>query len=307
MKLLYNSVHRYFRSQTRGNLISVSRRILGRLLNALAGIDYLLSDNNIFYRLQEVPQDVKKLFVFVSHDELLNSEIQLLMKMKELGFYSILFSNQTQDIDLPVDLFVKKMKYGRDFAVYRDVARSLDKNRSVQLEVLMLNSSMYWLPDDVQKTLGTLKKCDINVMVFPTESFNPTHHVQPYLFYIRLTNEKKELFSKSFEWVRNLVTKRAIVSYEEHQTLRNLRLLNWQIKVLAPYPDLFANREHWVKQFFPKNAEKLLNPTLHFWDQLGAFGIFGIKKSLFSYKFNVPLAPKNIDDALLEFKRNLPN
>ena len=156
MKLLYNSVHRYFRSQTRGNLISVSRRILGRLLNALAGIDYLLSDNNILYRLQEVPQDVKKLFVFVSHDELLNSEIQLLMKMKELGFYSILFSNQTQDIDLPVDLFVKKMKYGRDFAVYRDVARSLDKNRSVQLEVLMLNSSMYWLPDDALSRNVTL-------------------------------------------------------------------------------------------------------------------------------------------------------
>jgi hypothetical protein len=294
------NISRYLRSFERSAFVLTLRRFIGFLLNQLTRIDFLLSNNRNQYEIKPKVQNNSKLFVYVARARLSEDDKKIIAFFKENSFYTLIIAEASFSENIACDLFVVKSPKGRDLGALRDVARSLSwTNLTVKnLHFLMLNDSMLWDRRKLNELLLEVNKFPPNTFVFPTESFFPRHHVQPYLISIKLEGRRQiEKFSNTFEWIRNLHWKRSFVAQIEYKLNDELVKRNWRNAVIVPYYKI-VNIFESVSDIAIKNQIRgKLNPTQHFWLFLGFFGLYGIKKSLlFSNPCNIVDTPESILD-----------
>jgi hypothetical protein len=181
------------------------------------------------------------------------------------------------------------------------MARSLELNDNESVSFFYLNNSMIWQKNGICELINKLKNSESNIIYFPTESYNPVYHVQPYFVFANLNQDCVKDFSSNFEWIRNFHLKRSLIYFNEYRIARKLLERNWQIRVIAPYKELIEleNQSRLTK------SEELLdstyrhyNPTQHMWKSLSKFHINGVKRSLvFKNPLGIKNSPKNVNDA----------
>ena len=294
------NLSRYLRSFERNVFLLAFRSFIGFLLNKLTRLDFLLSNNRNQYEIRPELQNNSKIFVYVAREKLSDDDKKIISFFKEKKFYTLIIAQANFSENIACDLFVVKSRKGRDLGALRDVARSLYSTDSavINLHFLMLNDSMLWDSRKLNELLLEVNKFSPNTFAFPTESFFPRHHVQPYLVSIKLEGrEQIEKFSNSFEWIRNLHWKRSFVAQIEYKLNDELVKEQWRSKVIAPYYEILNIFESASEIAIKNQIRDKLNPNQHFWVFLGFFGLYGIKKSLlFSNPCNIVDAPMSILD-----------
>ncbi len=228
----------------------------------------------------------KKIFIFAHYSKSRKMDAfdsDLLLEMKKLGYYIVLVSNSLIESRSHVDLLIHKPRLGRDGIVLRDFARSLSGHSSINRQILFMNNSMIWLPESIEKFIKNIERIEKNVIVFPTESFSPVYHVQPYVFYINLSEDYLEQFAKSFDWVKNIYWKKSAVEFYEMKIFKNLVNSNWDIKILTSTESLYntyLKRSYYSEGFEGVPSIQIVNPCQHLWFLLPNAGIPGVKRSL---------------------------
>jgi len=268
-------------------------------LNQLTKIYFLLSNNRNLYAIEPKLSDGSKVFVYVARSRLNKEDRKVISFFQEKNFYTIVFAKSNSSESTKCDLLISKSSQGRDLGVLRDVARSLGLTDSKvrNLHLLMLNDSMIWDTKNLDKLLFQVQKFGPNCFAFPTESFFPRHHVQPYLVSIILEGRAQiDKYSKSFEWIRNLHWKRSFVVQIEYKLKDELEKRQWQSEVIAPYDEILKIFDAISNSTTKIHIRGKLNPNQHLWLFLGFFGIYGIKKSLlFSNPCNITDPPKSLN------------
>ena len=227
-----------------------------------------------------------RMFIYVHHSKSGTLEMhdeRVLLEAKLSGYSTILISNGQHKKYQNVDYFHRKSRFGRDFSVLRDMARTLRFNKNQSVEFFYLNDSMIWKVNGISLLLAELDQSKINTLTFPTESYNPRYHVQPYFLFTRIEKEKFNDFSLSFEWIRNFHFKRSLIYLNEYRMAKKLVEKNWKIEVLAPYWEILEVENKFREKHFEEcydSTFKFYNPTQHFWRALPKFQIHAVKKSL---------------------------
>lgn len=293
------------RSSERGALICILARTFAFSLWPVVIMDRLVSSNSNKLKLLDFDFNLSRIFIYVHHSEsrlLDDYDKQVLEEAKSSGFSTILVSNGEFNSAENTDYIFRKNRFGRDFGVLRDMARSLTLNGNQTISFFYLNNSMVWKKNGIFDLINVLEKSKVNVLVFPTESFNPVHHVQPYFLFAKLEKDKFNHFSSSFNWIRNFHFRRSLIYLNEYRIARKLLDNDWKIQVLAPYWKLIETENRVRQNKFEELLDptyKLYNPTQHMWKSLSKFHISGIKKSLiFKNPGGVKNSPTNARDAL---------
>jgi len=276
-------------------------------MRLLSTVDWLISSNKNSLELPELDSSHSRIFVFVHHSKsgFLDSYDQnALLEARKSGFTTILVTNCETLDNSNADLTIKKGRYGRDFAALRDLARSVKFNKSKSVEFLYLNNSMVWQENAVFSLIELLRSLERESIWFPTDSNNPSYHVQPYFLYVNLVESDYQKFASSFEWIKNYHMKRSLIFFGEYQIFRKLKEKSWNVRVVAPYSEvlLAENRFRILK------GEALLNPrvdlynsTQHLWRSLSTFGLRGVKRSLvLQNPVGVENPPINFESALTQ-------
>jgi hypothetical protein len=233
-----------------------------------------------------MPTGLTRMFIYVHHSKSGSLEMhdeRVLLEAKLSGYSTILISNGQHKKYQNVDFFHQKSRFGRDFSVLRDMARTLKFSKNQSVEFFYLNDSMIWKVNGISMLLAELDKSKINTLTFPTESYNPRYHVQPYFLFTKIEKEKFNDFSLSFEWIRNFHFKRSLIYLNEYRMAYKLVEKNWKIEVLAPYWEILEVENRFRERNFEEcydSTFKFYNPTQHFWRALSIFHIQGVKKSL---------------------------
>jgi hypothetical protein len=268
-------------------------------------IDYIFSTNKALYDFSKIGSNSPRIFVFVHHSKsgLLDEyDLKVLKEAKISGFSTVLVSNGPICEISNADFVVQKNRNGRDFSVLRDAARSMRLNRNKQIEFFYLNNSMVWQDSAILDLIRNFQNSEKNVLIFPTESFNPLYHVQPYFMYVKLDISVIFKFSSSFEWIRNFHFRRSIIYFNEYRMAGKLNSKNWKIRVVAPYWNLLESENKYRQvsnQVILDSNFKFYNPNQHFWKSLSLFQINGVKRSLiYRNPVGIKDAPCNESNAL---------
>lgn len=298
---------RHLRSPDCGFTISTLRRGVRAILRLLSAVDWLISSNKTSLQLPEFDSSHSRIFVFVHHSEsgFLDSYDQnVLVEAKKSGFTTILVTNCGTLDNSIADVTIKKARYGRDFAVMRDLSRSVEFIKNRELEFFYLNNSMVWKKSGVVEIVKFLRSLEKGTIWFPTDSNNPIYHVQPYFLYVNLEESDYLKFATSFEWIRNYHLRRSLIFFGEYQIFSKLKEKSWNIRVVAPYSEvlLAENSFRTFKGEAPLNPRfDLYNPTQHLWRSLSIFGIRGVKRSLILQNpVGVENSPVNFESALTQ-------
>jgi hypothetical protein len=293
------------RASHRNAISNILARILANSAWVIVIMDQIISSNKQSFELLNFNFGLSRLFIYVHHSKtgLLDKyDKQVLKEAKSSGFSTILVSNG-RFIDIKnADYIFRKNRFGRDFAVLRDMARSLKLNNNQLISFFYMNNSMVWKDNGISELIDVLEKSDIDTVIFPTESYNPVHHVQPYFVFAKLEKEKIVKFSSSFEWIKNFHFRRSLIYLNEYRIAHKLLKRNWKIKVVAPYWELIETENRIRETKFEEILDptyKLYNPTQHMWKSLSKFHISGVKKSLiFKNPVGIKNSPSNISNAL---------
>ena len=296
---------KYLRSLERGMTVRAFRRVLSYTLRGLSCFDWLFSSNSINTDLTDFDFSQSKLFIYVHHSNIQHlSEFDrhVLDEAKASGFDTILVSNQFSYNQECADFVFKKGTYGRDFSILRDMARSLARNQQDSVEFFYLNDSMIWREGGITEIIERLRRSKSGNILFPTDSFNPSYHVQPYFLYVRLGKADFPKFAVSFEWIKNYRFRRSLIYFNEYRIANRLKKYSWTLEVLAPYFEVLELENCYRLQegeVLIDIKSKRYNPTQHLWRSLSLFGIHAVKKSLvFQNPVKVENAPANITIAL---------
>jgi hypothetical protein len=272
-------------------------------------LDYKTSRNITLNDFPALSEASNRIFVFAHHSEMLldDFDMELLKSVKNLGFYTVVVTNLNMNHNETIDLVLEKGSRGRDLGVLRDFARISDKSTFQSIEILFCNNSMIWHVGKFEELVASLSNYPADTFVFPSDSNNPTYHVQPYLLYINLSKCNYEKFQQSFEWIKNLRLKRSTVRFSEYPMSRKLSGIGWDQAVVAEYESVyksFSKLHEGDGNLGKLKTSSLLNPTQEMWDGLILAGIPGIKRSLINHNpvgvINEPDSPKSAFHKLLE-------
>jgi hypothetical protein len=295
----------HLRSSDRNRLFGVIGRMISNSIWILVLFDWVISSKKDSLRLEEVNSNLPRMFIYVHHSDSGTLDLydeRVLKEAKLNGFATILFSNKQLEKNQYVDYCFQKNRFGRDFAVLRNMARILKFNSNQRIDFFYLNDSMIWQVNGISTLCSVFDKAESNLIIFPTESLNPTHHVQPFFLFAKLDKEKFHEFSISFEWIKNLHFKRSLIYLNEYRIARKLLERNWNIKILAPYWEILNAENNFRKnnsEQFYDSSFKFYNPTQHFWRMLPSFQIQAVKKSLIhNNPVGIANPPSSVSSAL---------
>lgn len=272
------------------------RNIWRRVFSVIVQLDYFLSSRKTEYFEFDVTGE--SIFLYICRSKLTPEEKSILDKLKQNGFVVNLVTEFEEQVSNDIKV-IQKLK-GRDFVAYRDFLAYLEKNRSGKYtEILMMNDSMIWSNQNFEIMLKKLRLSKFNEIVFPTDSVDPTYHVQPYLIYAKTDLFTIKQLSSAFKYVRNVSLKITHV-YKHELKLAESLLKNYvYFSIMAPIDevkklctDSKIHSMHCLKTEFQR-----MNTTHHEWDLLPFFSIYGVKKLLIK---NNPRRVKNIPNNLEE-------
>ncbi len=153
---------------------------------------------------------------------------------KEMGFATLLFTNQSGIRSPHVDQVFKKPPRGRDAAVLAVLAKCLSTlTKFSDIEIWFVNNSIAWDQNGISTFYDHLKSVSMNTIVFPTQSNYPMLHVQPYFIFARLDTKGVKKFSAEFDWVKATKFKRTIVAFYEYKIANILQQTGWNIEVMC--------------------------------------------------------------------------
>ena len=291
---------RFLRSIQANPLFQSLKRMLKAIITPVLYLDYVISRNVSEVDFPTFTGMNQRVFVFAHHSKTTLDvfDREILNSMRKLGFYTIFVTDLKKTNQVTADLVLKKGSRGRDLGILRDFARIFQGTVFKSTEILFCNNSMMWNAIKFEKLVASLSEYPNDTFIFPSNSNNPSYHVQPYLVYINLSSTNYRKFQQSFDWIKNFRLKRSIVRFGEYPMSKRLNGMGWEQAVIAPYKSVHQNFSllHEEDPTFRKlTTSVLLNPTQEMWDGLILSGIPGIKRSLVSLN---PVGVINVPDSL---------
>ena len=209
-------------------------------------------------------------------------DAEILQCAKDMGFTTILFTNQTGIQSQYVDQVIRKPSRGRDGAVLVALARSLSTfTKFSEVEIWFVNSSVVWDITRVSALYNYFKNVSTNTIVFPTQSNYPSFHVQPYFIFVRLNTQGLEKFSTAFEWIRATRFKRTTVAFYEYRLAKILQQMGWNIEVICDLKKSYELSEIDSGGIsFEEFLKTDFNPSSDIWEKLRSVNVPCVKKRI---------------------------
>ena len=268
----------------KSNVIFALRKYFRAMLTMLAWLDHLTSKSTGHTYFIQNGSNLNKIFCMAhySNDSKLDScDANILKKAKELGFYTILYTNQDSIVSHYVDRIILKPIRGRDAAVLANFAKGL-RHLKVEdaVDICFMNNSFAWDPQCFEEIYSQATSGPKNTIVFPTESCYPSQHVQPYSLFVSLDELGLTKFSDSFNWIRAWRFKRTTVVFYEYRLFRVLQQKGWSLLSICDAKSLFAEYQTLfnLEITFERYGTLDINPTSDLWSVLPKLGLVGVKK-----------------------------
>lgn len=306
---------KYLTKKVKDNLINLSKKskavftlrgYFRTILMVLARLDHITSKSKIHTYFVNDIGNLDRIFClahYSNYSKLDSFDANILKKAKELGFYTILYTNQDSIQSDFVDRIILKSIRGRDAAVLADFAKGLRHLKVDEaLDVCFMNNSFAWDPEYFEEIYSRATSGSKNTIVFPTESSYPSRHVQPYSLFVSLDKLGIVKFSESFNWIKEWRFKRTIVFLYEYELIKKLKDLSWDIRSICDAGSLAREyqNEFNIKIDFAEYHLLDINPTTELWGILPKMGLAGIKKAI-AYEITKEHSGRN------ELQRVLPN
>jgi hypothetical protein len=260
------------------------RKWFRAILMKLAWLDHLTSKLKIQPNFINDVGNLRKIFCmahYSKYSKLDSYDEDIIKKAKDLGFYTILYTNQESIRSNFIDEVVLKPTKGRDAAVLASFAKGLGHLKAEgPLDVCFINNSFAWNPEYFEEVYSRAVSGSRNTIVFPTESCYPTLHVQPYSLFVRLDELGLAKFSESFNWIRASRFKRTLVTFYEYRLCLMLQQNGWSTSSICDAKSLFgqyqANFDS--EMTYERYITLDINPTSDLWSLLPNLGLVGVKK-----------------------------
>ena len=273
---------------SRHRLIRIIRLTTGKIIDAfLLILNPFISKRSL---LSGVFPELHKsrIAIYARYGDFIGEERVLIDKLKSLG-YGIVIVENGHDFSLgkfsSQDLVILRKNRGFDLAAFRDVIKHL----TTQSEVLLINSSLYWNADRLERAIIKIQsEASFNSVTYLTDSRQGGHHGQSYFMYLKLDSIRLAEFQnfmvakvKNWNFKRMAVTcgEKKVSSYFTSNESIECKFLFSYKHVENQYLDLpKSQREDWVTRLIQHGIK--LNPTQHLWPALEVMDFPGIKKSL---------------------------
>jgi hypothetical protein len=293
----------------------IVRRIGGKILYFLSFFDHITArSNSKIHFPKEIDVDLNpNICVFVTYGEsrLSSTSASLIKELDDFGFKVIHINNSKElrnsEFLGNLSSFLRS-NYGYDLAAVRDAFRLFNE---LPKSILILNSSVQYLPGGLEKMLFSSRMLDCDV-IGATESFQNRSHFQSYFFYSQTELGIRSL-SQEYERMRNWRSKRASVSFGELRIVENLKRRNVRVGSLIPYQSAVEAALQNTSLIDDSVLEDLkrgvaLNPSQHLWQVLLYLDLPIVKNVLLKYNpAKLKNAPKSITEVIStyqSFRRN---
>jgi len=263
----------------------IIRKFAREAMHALLWLDYRTSTAVLRVDQDILQLNTNKVFCMAHYSKsprLDPFDAEILQRAKDMGFTTVLFTNQTGIHSQYVDQVFKKPSRGRDGAVLVVLARSLSKfAKFSEVEIWFVNNSIVWDLIGVRSLYNHFKSVSMNTIVFPTQSSYPTLHVQPYFMYVRLNSEGLKKFSTEFEWIRATRLKRTAVAFYEYKIAEILQKMGWNIESICDLRESYElsgmnSRSISFEDFLKAD----FNPSSDIWEKLRTVNLPCVKKRM---------------------------
>jgi hypothetical protein len=290
----------------KSKILFLLRKYFRTVLMLVAWLDHLTSKPNVHNYFVNNGDNLNKIFCmahYSNHSKLDSYDANILKKAKELGFHTILYTNQDSILSEFVDRVILKPTKGRDAAVLASFAKGLSQLKVEEtLDVCFMNNSFAWDPEYFEEIYSRATSGSKNTIVFPTESCYPSLHVQPYSLFVSLDKLGMVKFSRSFNWIKEWRFKRTNVMFYEYRLSKKLKTLGWEMRSICEAGSLATEYQNRINTKVEFSEYQLLdiNPTTELWGILPKMGLAGIKKAI-ALEVTRELSGRN------ELQRLLPN
>lgn len=265
--------------------IKVLRRVVGVCLDYLAMLSVCFAntkptlkkvDADEIRKVLDVNEKVA-IFIHFSTEKIFDCfDRETVNQLERSGFAVVIISTSSIENETKYNRRVfEASNFGRDLAVYRDVAK-IAKDCRLNSEILFLNNSIVWKKDmGFDSSISQfIEKNAFSDVIFCTDSMQGGYHAQSYLIYFRNRKQALSIFSD----VQNFPFKRAIVYKGERRFMERACRSGFKVSILFPISKLAVELDinPWSLRFN--------NPTNDFWLDLWNFGFKGVKRKVLASK-----------------------